>query len=355
VLEVDIDRIKATGGGDHRDVRRAQLVDAHAQHQLVGFEHLFGTILADLRGHGISPKPVLPARSSPARPAVATGPHHAGQPLIRFLKMGSMPLFSPPNRKAFTCPAARAHWPKWCAALLGIAPIAIIPSFAAGQPGHLDIGHSIFVANLVDGQIGDTPPTLLRIGDDIVFQEDISTGADAKTVIKFRDGSTFEVGPDAVIRIDEFVFNPEESVGHKTLSVTRGVFRYVSGFVANDQDAKIALPEGTIGIRGSVVVGIVDPAVPAFLHVAQGNATFTNDAGSSAIAAGQSIAIPSRTTPPMRPDAMPAAVAAQTLQTIEPPPTRGSAAPLNVQGARPSSAAALIRTSGDVSGNIERE
>jgi FecR protein len=228
-----------------------------------------------------------------------------------------MSLFSPQNREAFAPEADRGHWPNWRAALLAIAVTAIVPSFAAGQPGHLDIGHSIFVVNIVDGQIGDTPPTLLRIGDDIVFQEDISTGAEAKTVIEFRDGSTFEVGPDAVIRIDEFVFNPEESVGHKTLSVTRGVFRYVSGFVANDQDAKIALPQGTIGIRGSVVVGVVDPAVPAFLHVAQGNATFTNDAGSSAIGAGGSIATPSRTTPPMRSDRMPAAVAAQTLQAIE--------------------------------------
>jgi hypothetical protein len=228
-----------------------------------------------------------------------------------------MPRFSPPNREALACKADRGHWLNWCAALLGTALTAIIPSLAAGQPALLDIGHSIFVVNIVDGQIGDTPPTRLRIGDDIVFQEDISTGADAKTVIEFRDGSTFEVGPDAVIRIDEFVFNPEESVGHKTLSVTRGVFRYVSGFVANDQDAKIALPTGMIGIRGSVVVGIVDPEVPVFLHVAQGNATFTNDAGRSEVGAGQSIATPSRTTPPMRSDMMPSAVAAQTLQAIE--------------------------------------
>jgi FecR protein len=187
------------------------------------------------------------------------------------------------------------------------------------------------------------PADTLADRDDIVFQEDISTGADAKTVIEFRDGSTFEVGPDAVIRIDEFVFNPEESVGNKTLSVTRGVFRYVSGFVTNDQDAKISLPQGTIGIRGSVVVGIVDPAVPAFLHVAQGSATFTNDAGNRAIGAGQSIATPSRTTLPMRPDTMPAAVAAQTLQAIErrlPPPAilRSRPAPGDQQSRREATA-----------------
>jgi hypothetical protein len=61
------------------------------------------------------------------------------------------------------------------------------------------------------GRSAIPPPTVLRIGDDIVFEEDISSGADAKTVIEVRDGSTFEVGPDAVIRIDEFVFNPEAS------------------------------------------------------------------------------------------------------------------------------------------------
>ena len=36
VLEVDIDRVEATSRRDHRDVRGAQLVDAHAQNQLVG-------------------------------------------------------------------------------------------------------------------------------------------------------------------------------------------------------------------------------------------------------------------------------------------------------------------------------
>lgn len=204
--------------------------------------------------------------------------------------------------------------------LLAVAPTE---GFSADQLPRLDIGRSIFVVNFVDGQFGDTPPARVRIGDDIVFQEDISTGAEAKTVIEFRDGSTFEVGPDAVIRIDAFVFNPEESTSHKTLSISRGVFRYISGFVASDQGTNIEVPSGTIGIRGSVAAGIVDPEVPVFFHLAQGSATFTNDAGTSEVAAGQSIASPSRTTRPLRPEMMPPAVAAQALQAIErrlPPP-----------------------------------
>ena len=180
-----------------------------------------------------------------------------------------------------------------------------------------EIGRSIFVANDVDGQTGDAPARHIAVNDDILFEEDITTGDNAKAVLEFRDGSTFEVGPDAAVRIDEFVFNPEESTSHKTLSVTRGVFRYVSAYVASDQDTKIATPSGQMGIRGSVAAGVVDPAVPDFLYLGEGSATFTNSAGSSNLQPGNSIAVPSATTAPMAPDAMPAPVAAQALQAID--------------------------------------
>ena len=194
------------------------------------------------------------------------------------------------------------------------------PADAATPPANaapIQIGRSILVVNQVDGQYGDAPAQHLKINDDIVFSEDITTGADAKTVIEFRDGSTFEIGADAVVRIDSFIFNPEESTSHKAVQVTRGVFRYVSGYVASDQDTKITTPAGEMGIRGSVVEGIVDPSVPDFVYVSEGNATFTNGAGSSDLAAGNAIAVPSATTAPMAATAMPPAVVAQAVQVIQ--------------------------------------
>jgi hypothetical protein len=89
------------------------------------------------------------------------------------------------------------------------------------------------------------------------------------------------------VRIDAFIFNPEESTSHKAIQVTHGVFRYVSGYVASDQDTKIATPSGQMGIRGSVAEGVVDPAVPDFVYLGEGNATFTNSAGSSRSAGRQ--------------------------------------------------------------------
>lgn len=179
------------------------------------------------------------------------------------------------------------------------------------------IGRSIFVVNDVDGQEGDAPPQHIAVNDNVVFQEDITTGTDAKAVIEFRDGSTFEIGPNAAIRVDSFVFNPAESTSRKAVEVSRGVFRYISAYAANDQRTEIKTPSGQMGIRGSVAEGVVDPAVPDFVFLGEGSATFTNSAGSSDLQAGASIAVPSPTTPPMAPQAMPPAVAVETLEAIE--------------------------------------
>jgi hypothetical protein len=225
------------------------------------------------------------------------------------------------------------------------APAEATPAAPAAEAPPNQIGRSILVVNEVSGQAGDAPPQHITVNDNIVFAEDITTGSDAKTVLEFRDGSTFEIGSDAAIRIDSFIFNPEESTSHKAVQVTRGVFRYVSGYVASDQDTKISTPAGEMGIRGSVVEGVVDPSVPDFLYVGEGNATFTNGAGGSNIEAGGAIAVPSSATPPMAPAAMPPAVAAQAVEAIDrhlPPRAALQSRPENEAWLKQSGAADLV-------------
>jgi hypothetical protein len=205
----------------------------------------------------------------------------------------------------------------------GLAGLAVVVAFAAAPSAliaasdpRIEIGRSVVVVNQVEGKWREESPKRLQINDDIIFEEDVTTRSDAKTVIEFRDGSTFELGPDAVVRIDSFIYNPQESTSHKTLSITSGAFRYMSGSQAHDQDTKIATYSGTLGVRGSIVSGVVVPNVPVFLHLTEGDATFVNDAGDSRLQPGNSIAVPSRHTRPMRADLMPCPVAEQTLRAI---------------------------------------
>src|SRR5579859_8080537 len=126
------------------------------------------------------------------------------------------------RRRAARCAAGAL------AALLAFAPAA----FADNSPAAIDVGHSAYVLNRVDGQPPQARPVVIRLNDKIVFQEVVAAGHQAKTTIEFRDGSLFSLGPDAKARIDSFVFDPQRSTSHKTLAVTRGVFRYLSGFAA---------------------------------------------------------------------------------------------------------------------------
>jgi FecR protein len=206
-----------------------------------------------------------------------------------------------------------------CAKLRGLVVLALVlacpPRAIADAP--IEIGRTILVVNDVQGRLGEEPPKRIVLNDDVLYQEDILTADEAETILEFRDGSTFELGPGAAVRIDAFVFNPDESVSHKAVSVGRGVFRYISGLTANQQDTKISTSNGVLAVRGSVVAGIVDPEVPIFIYVGEGSAVFTNDTGSTELRPGHSIAVPSRTTTVMRPEAMPPAIAAQAMQAIE--------------------------------------
>lgn len=199
--------------------------------------------------------------------------------------------------------------------LVAVAPGALM---AESEPPRIEVGRSALVVNHVVGKFGPAEPAPIKLDDQVLFNEDISTGNAAKTVVRFRDGSTFAMGPDAVVKIDSFIFNPDESVSKKTVTVTQGVFRYISGFSAKNQNTEIKIANGTMSIRGSVVSGVVTPGAPPMLFVAQGVASFSNDAGSVDVQPGQAIAVPSPTTPPVNPATLPPAVVAQVLQVIEP-------------------------------------
>src|SRR5271166_3362368 len=100
-----------------------------------------------------------------------------------------------------------------------------------------------------------TPPRRLVLGQDIVFNERITTGAEGQTQVLFVDQSTMSVGPNADMVIDEFVYDPATGTGKLAANLTRGVFRFVGGKLSKQENAvTMQTPAATIGIRGGVVL-----------------------------------------------------------------------------------------------------
>ncbi len=102
---------------------------------------------------------------------------------------------------------------------------------------------------------GSTEP--LSVGMKIYQGDIIETSDDGAVNIQFSDDSTFAVSENARLAIDEYVFDPVTESGSTNFSVLRGLFVFTSGLIGRDDpdDVQIDTPVGSIGIRGTTIMG----------------------------------------------------------------------------------------------------
>ncbi len=122
---------------------------------------------------------------------------------------------------------------------------------------------------------------VISIGENLVFNEQINTDGKGLVQILLLDGTTFTVGPNSQITIDEFVYNPESGEARVVASVTKGAFRFIGGQTSRKPGgATIKTPVGTIGIRGAMVEGNVQSSSSALFSMIFGNeVTFSGRGG----------------------------------------------------------------------------
>ena len=97
-------------------------------------------------------------------------------------------------------------------------------------------------------------------GDRIFLGDRISTGKASRMQIMLMDKTTFTIGPNASMVIDDFIYDPKSGAGKVTAQVLRGAFRYVSGTIAKNSPSRVTikLPVATVGIRGTSIVGFTN-------------------------------------------------------------------------------------------------
>ena len=98
-------------------------------------------------------------------------------------------------------------------------------------------------------------------GQPVFLGDDIKVGGQGRLQIMLMDETIFTLGANAVMRIDAFVYDPNDATKNSlSTSIKQGAFRFVSGQVAK-RDAKamfVKLPSATIGVRGTSVAGEVN-------------------------------------------------------------------------------------------------
>lgn len=144
-----------------------------------------------------------------------------------------------------------------------LALLLAVPATAAPLPVSLvDIG----VAAAVRGAVSAVAPgqekpvgRVVASGKPLYLNDKVTTGKGGRLQIMLLDETTFTIGSDSEMMLDEFVYDPVTSKGKVSAKIIKGAFRFVTGKIARREvgDMKVGLPTATIGIRGTIVEGQV--------------------------------------------------------------------------------------------------
>lgn len=148
---------------------------------------------------------------------------------------------------------------------LRLAVVFLVFCSVAGAQTAVPMGlTNIGVAAAVRGAVRATAPSqvgrVIGSGQPVYLNDHVTTGRDGRLQLLLLDQTTFTIGPNSDLVLDEFVYDPKTSIGKVSANILKGVFRFVTGKIAQRRpgNMRVTLPVGTIGIRGTMVAGRVD-------------------------------------------------------------------------------------------------
>lgn len=98
------------------------------------------------------------------------------------------------------------------------------------------------------------------VGTKLEASDVLHTGADGAAGITMSDGSLLSIGPNSVLALDLFQFDPTTHQGKFDSTLSKGSLSVVSGKLAKQspEAMKVRTPASVLGVRGTEFVVVVD-------------------------------------------------------------------------------------------------
>lgn len=138
--------------------------------------------------------------------------------------------------------------------ILTFAAIALAAAYADNVGAKTQAGVSAAVRGDIDLVSSGQAAHKAVSGEEIFLGDEISSHDQSGMQLMLLDETVFTIGENTDLTVDEFVYDPATGAGQVTASLAKGVFRFVTGKIAqgDPEDMMINLPVGTIGIRGTI-------------------------------------------------------------------------------------------------------
>jgi len=140
---------------------------------------------------------------------------------------------------------------RWSVALVGAA---LAVAAGAQEVGQIKIAKGAVTIE----RAGQTLPG--DIGARLEPSDTVRTGADGSVGITMQDDSLLSAGPNSVITLDRYVFDPTTRQGEFETTLQKGSLAIISGRIAKQSPTamKVRTPSSILGVRGTEFVVSVD-------------------------------------------------------------------------------------------------
>lgn len=141
------------------------------------------------------------------------------------------------------------------------AALVICAALAAGFPSMAAeaIGHVKTVEGMVS--IVRAEPATAAIGDALMVDDVVETGADGAVGITFVDGSIMALGPNSRVVMEEYSFDSTAFTGDFLANLSQGTLVIQSGDIArtSSEAMRVTTPDAVLGVRGTTFAIKVEP------------------------------------------------------------------------------------------------
>ena len=113
------------------------------------------------------------------------------------------------------------------------------------------IGQAVTIEAQVSGTIAGKKASI-ALNDSVYLNEVVETDKESLARLKFRDDTLLFVGPRSTVKLDSFVYNPDDTASRLAVAASKGAFRFISGR-SRHMAYEIRTPFGSLGVNGTVL------------------------------------------------------------------------------------------------------
>ncbi len=143
---------------------------------------------------------------------------------------------------------------------------AVLLTTSAAFSATEQVGINAAVKGNVTIQSGAAQAQQAEIKAPVFLGDEVNSKKKSALQVLLKDQSVFTVGPQCALTIDKFVYDPAKNNNQISANVKQGMFRFMSGKVSksNPNNVSVDTPVASMGIRGTIVEGLVGADAVAY-------------------------------------------------------------------------------------------